>query len=281
MVGLGARGGGAFRAEDGTLAWSRPDSAGIFIHEGRLFSQESNMSLALVDPATGVGVSSVPLGHEYCAGMPAWGEVVLRPHDDGTGGSRELSRPYRSMRLETGQTLWKVDLAQQISEVAKQGRQFVTNLIPGSLGVSWIGRWRESTFACSRQDGSLLWLARDVECGLRADSRGGRVMGMARGGGWFYLLDEKTGEILARHDGSGLEGAAYPLPGVFLGDYVIYGMESGHLAVFDSRDGHLVWAKRHPAPLSDVRVIGASVYVVTGKGELLVYEAATAIPGLA
>lgn len=125
-----------------------------------------------------------------------------------------------------------------------------------------------------------MWLAKDVECGLRADVKDGRAFGMARGGRCFYVLDERTGALLSKYDGAGLEGAAHPRPAVFLGELAVYGMESGHLAVFDPRSGQLVWATRHKAPVSDVRVIEGLVYVATGKGELLVYEPSAPVPGL-
>ncbi len=267
----------AFREDTGDLAWKRLELAGLVPHNGRLLSMDQGKALVELNPTTGESLRRVPVANEGFAGLTAGAEVVLKPRhpllDDGNRAS-ELARPYRCLNLESGAVVWERNLAQQAWEAAGQPPHYVTNLVEGSLGESWIGRWQESTFACSRKDGSLTWFARDVECGLRADVKDGRVFGMARGGGWFYVLDERTGAMLSRHDGAGLEGAAYPRPAVFLGEYAIYGMESGHLAVFDPRDARLVWVKRHKAPLSDVRVIDGLVYVTTGKGELLVYEPA-------
>jgi outer membrane protein assembly factor BamB len=275
VVGMGAAQGiAAFREDTGTLAWKRLDLGGLVPQGGRLLSMMDGVALVEVDPSTGDERRRLPIGDEHMVGV-ADGEMVLMPDHHGAFDEhqdRESARAYRCLSLETGEILWERNLAKEAWEAAGQSRHFVTNLMPGSLGESWIGRWRQSTFGSSRKDGSLLWFAKDIECGPRADVKDGRVFGMPPGGGRFYVLDERTGAMLAQHDGSGLEGVAYPRPAVFLGEYAIYGMESGHLAVFDPRDARLVWVKRHNAPLSDVRVIEGLVYVTTGKGELLVYE---------
>lgn len=244
------------------------------------------MSCVVVEPTTGGDIYRIPMHRERMLGAgshelvtcPAYDPPLYTLSDEER--ARELARPCRSVHLATREILWERNLARDVWEAAGQAPHFVTNVVEGSLGDSWVGRWQESTFACSREDGRLLWLAKDVECGLRADSKGGRVFGMARGGGWFYVLDERTGALLSKYDGAGLEGAAYPRPAALLGEYAVYGMESGHLAVFDPRDGQLVWATRLKAPISDVRVIEGLVYVTTGKGELLVYESTAPVPGL-
>lgn len=283
VVGVAGNGVAAFREDTGELVWERLDLRGVTFSEGAPFSTDEGCALVELNAASGSDVRRLPLVNEHPAGFPMGALIVLMPRhpllDDGNR-SHELARQYRCVSLETGKVLWERNLAKLAWEAAGQAPHFIRNLVPGSLGESWIGRWRESTFACSRGDGRLLWLAKDVECGLRADVKGGRVFGMATGGGWFYVLDERTGALLSKYDGAGLEGAAYPRPAALLGEYAVYGMESGHLAVFDPRNGQLVWATRHKAPVSDVRVIEGLVYVVTGKGELLVYEPTAPVPGL-
>lgn len=274
LAGAGTSGGVAvFDAGAGTLVWSRLDLAGLFTRAGKLVSR-AGARLVDLDPATGTELRELPIGEKMRIMNLADSEVVLGPDHpllDERNSSYELSRPYCCVSLETGGVLWVRNLAAEAwrGSVGRAPKP-VRNVVPGSTGESWIGRWHDDTFACSRKDGSLLWWA-PYSCGLRADVQGGRVFGMDEGG-VFHVLDEHTGKLLARHDGAGLDGAMFPRPGVMLGPYAVYGMESGHVAVFDPRDGRLVWSKRHKAGTPNVGVVDGRVYVTTEKGDLLVYE---------
>jgi outer membrane protein assembly factor BamB len=278
VAGMGTTSGVAvFDGETGALIWSRRDLAGLFTHGDQLLS-EAGAKLVELDPETGAEIREFFIGERMWMMDVAGSEVVLGPDHglfDDQNRSYELSRPYRCLSLETGEVLWERNIASEAWQASVgQTPHFVTNLVPGSMGVSWIGCWRDNTFACSRKDGSLLWFA-PYRCGL-ARVKDGRVFGMDEGG-VFHVLDERTGELLARHDGAGLEGAMFPRPAAMLGPYAVYGMESGHVAVFDPRDGRLVWSKRHKSGTPNVGVVEGRVYVTTEKGELLVYEPSVSI----
>jgi outer membrane protein assembly factor BamB len=275
IAGAGTASGVAiYDAQDGARLWSRLDLAGVWWRDGILLSTKDAAALVELDPATGDVVRELVAAEEGMTIMNgSSAEVILcsKASRGGTDYSDQQSRTYRCVKAEKGEVLWERDVAADVWRVS-EGRspQPIMYLIPGSLGESWIGRWHDDTFACSRTDGRVLWWA-PYRCGSVASVHDGRVFGMDEGG-VFHVLDERTGKLLARHDGTGLEGAMFPGPAAMLGPYAVYGMESGHVAVFDPRDGRLVWSKRHKSGTPNVGVVEGRVYVTTEKGELLVYE---------
>ncbi len=275
LVGAAGCGVAAFDSADGAMAWLRPDRVGIWWRNDKLVSTADYESrLVQLDPSTGADVGDLLRAEcDMSIFNGAGQEVVLcsRSQVGDAAGPGATTALYRCIAVDGGTLLWEKSIAAELATtLGERVPKAVAYLIPGSLGTCWIGRYGDRVFACDRKDGSLLWLAKH-QCGSVASVRSGRVFGMDEGGR-FHVLDERTGELIARHDGTGLEDVMFPRPAAMLDDYAVYGTESGHVIVFDPKDARVVWRKRHKVGTPNVGVVDGQVYVTTVKGELLVYQ---------
>lgn len=245
----------------GDLVWSKHAYGLPPIWRGIVVSQMGK-DLELLDVRSGNSCARVELPAGDGGPDGVCGDITLVSRADGGAIGVDLS---------SGQVLWQRNLIKDIR--AKYGFDYERPVISyrvGTLGDRFIVRRDTVTCACSAATGELLWFSPLCPGDVGPDVRNGRIYGMMPDR--FIALDEATGEVVYDVHHPELQGALFPKRGAFFGDFVAYSMESGHLAVFDIRDGRLAAHYKYKEPLTDVVEADGRLLVGAGDGNLLVFD---------
>lgn len=183
--------------------------------------------------------------------------------------------PTRAVRMTDGSVQWVRNLLVELNERYPAVKPKPPLVIGEASMLDRCIVTRERIMAaCSLTDGAILWIA-DVAVPyhwpLVVDGRIPVLSGDTR----FTVVDEATGAILVDRQHSEPSKMFHKKRGSVLGDLVIFGSESSHLAAFDLRTGDLVYSKKHKGvafwatAVADGRLLAAGT-----DGNLWVFEAA-------
>ena len=205
----------------------------------------------------GLGLSPVVAG----------GRVYTAGHD----GDVAAHDPF------TGKPLWEVDTGAPVSGGPGVGAGLV---VVGSSGGDVV--------ALASSDGTVAWRAQVSSEVLSAPAVGARIVVVRTVDGKLFGLDAGSGARSWVYDRTvpvlTLRGTSAP---VIVGDLVVAGFDSGHLAAVSLADGRLVWESLVAAPtgttelerLADIDadpvVSDGIVYVVTFQGRVAAFDLAT------
>jgi outer membrane protein assembly factor BamB len=142
---------------------------------------------------------------------------------------------------------------------------FVEGSLPNHLVLTRTG----SVFGCSLSDGELLWHAPVDVPYFWPNVHDGRIYVFCPPR--FIAIDEASGVVLYDVTHPELERALFPKTGTVYEDKITFATESGHLPVFDLRDGRLVWSHVRKASLGRTAEADGRLLVTTDRGELLVF----------
>ena len=253
-------------AETGKRVWARQSRWGPLDWRGRLVLQTTD-ALEVVDPKAGEVQERI----EVPGGM-AWGMLV----GDLLLQKKDFGGVVRLFDLTERRLLWERDLYAE-SEVPEDPRPIglrdpkpgcALHFVAGGPGRFVMVAGAE-TFGCSLEDGRVLWRASVPVHYNWPNVHEGRVYVLDIGR--FVALDEATGEVVYDVRPPELYGAIRGRPGTIYGDQIAFANESGHLFVFNLRNGKLVWWYKHGAPLWATAEADGRLLVSTGDGRLLVF----------
>ena len=180
----------------------------------------------------------------------------------------------------TGDRLWEVDTDIPISGGPGAG-----------AGLVVVGGGGGEVVALSSTDGAVAWHAQVTSEVLSAPAVSERIVAVRTVDGKLFGLDAATGERSWVYDRTvpalTLRGTGAP---VIVGDVVVAGFDSGHLATIALADGRLLWESHVAAPTgrtelerladldADPVVSDGVVYAVTYQGRVAAFELRTGQP---
>jgi len=253
-----------FDGETGTLLWTReggwPEGLWRDPASSSSLSIVTGSHLELIEAATGKTVERVPLPAE---GRPSiHGDHVVVTNRD---------HPWACMDRVTRRVLWRRDLMQEMDAYADAlPRSDLYFIRPSSLPDRFLVTRNGATFAFSLDGGRLLW---------HAPVRAEHTVTVAGGSAWVLLsarlvgMDEASGQVLIdrQQEEFRMMGPYGAATGAGWGDFVVFAMQSGHVAAFERATGDLVFVRRFRTSLWDPIVVDGRVIVPTSDGQLLVF----------
>ena len=200
----------------------------------------------------------------------AGGRILAAGHD----GDVTAHDPF------TGRLLWETDTGNPISGGPGAG-----------FGLVVVGSSAGDVVALAGEDGAVVWRAKVTSEVLSAPAVGERVVALRTVDGKLFGLDTATGERSWVYDRTvpvlTLRGTSAP---VIVGDVVLAGFDSGHLAALALADGRLLWESQVAAPTgstelerladmdADPVVSDGVVYAVTFQGRVAALDLRTGQP---
>ena len=177
----------------------------------------------------------------------------------------------------TGERLWEVDTGVPISGGPGAGSGLV---VVGSSGGAVV--------ALASSDGAVAWRAQVTSEVLSAPAIGERIVAVRTVDGKLFGLDATNGERSWVYDRTvpvlTLRGTSAP---VIVGDVVVAGFDSGHVAAISLADGQLRWESQVAAPSgstelerladmdADPVVSDGVVFAVTFQGRISAFDLGT------
>jgi outer membrane protein assembly factor BamB len=181
----------------------------------------------------------------------------------------EPERPVVAYSLADRRTAWSgLDLPGAQPRPAYQ--DFGVAFVPGSIPGRFVAVGRGHVCGCTLEDGRVRWAVRHSVPNHWPNVHAGRVYVFSPP--TLTAFDESTGEKIFSVIHPKLEPATYPKIGTVFGNGIVFGTETGHIAMFDLNDGGLVWLHKHPASVFHTAEIDGRLYASTGNGILLVFE---------
>ena len=250
-------------ATDGRVLWTRSCRFGAVAWCGEIVLQQPE-GIEIVEAATGEVRESIPVPGGLSTSARLCGDVLIVK----TAFRPDL--PVRAFHLRERRVVWERMLVAEA--VARSGVEDPDPLLSFAESVNerLVMTCGRLTLACSLVDGRMLWHAPVPVTYHWPNVHAGRVYVLFLDR--FIAIDELTGEIVYDVLHPELRGAYRARPGTVYGETIAFANESGHLAVFDLRDGSLVWLHKYKAPLWGTAEADGRLLVSTGDGKLLVFE---------
>lgn len=191
--------------------------------------------------------------------------------------SIEKGDPVQALRPD-GRVAWQRDLVAEVrsQSVGAESEAYLVALA-GSTPGRFVATFGHSCFGCSSSDGKIIWKV-DVPVPYYSPFEGGRILILE--GERFVVIDEAAGGLLCDRRYPELRPMYHVKRGSILGDLVVFVSESGHVAVFDLKDGSLISLEHHKRLVFWGTAVADGRLLVSGAdGKLWVYESAA--PGRA
>ena len=231
-------------------------------------------TLEAFEPATTVGTlwsrqAASGSGGQHLDLRPvlAGGQVLVAGHD----GDVAAYDPF------SGERLWEVDTGIPVSGGPGAG-----------AGLVVVGSSKGDVVALAAADGAVAWRTQVTSEVLSAPAVGERMVAVRTVDGKLFGIEAANGQRRWVYDRTvpalTLRGTSAP---VIVGDVVVAGFDSGHLAALSLADGRLVWESRVAAPAgrtelerladmdADPAVSDGVVYAVTFQGRLAAFDLRT------
>jgi outer membrane protein assembly factor BamB len=249
----------------GKVIWTRDPFNSVALWKDQLLFS-SGSALEVLDPSSGENIRSIPAPSVVAAGGRRCGNVLICGHPALTG-----------FDLDQERVLWTHDIMAEMRALhAADEPGEMMGLACGSILGSIIATRGGMTFGCSLENGRIRWCAKIAVPHRIPNVHEGRVYVA-----WserFIAIDEATGEVVYDVKHSDLEGnpkrsfAYHAKTGTVYGHTLAVPHESGHLAVFNLKDGSLPWLHIAKVPLWSSAEVDGRLLVGTGDGKLLVFE---------
>jgi outer membrane protein assembly factor BamB len=252
---------GVVDGETGEEIWRRACDFGLREWRGAMVAQQVS-AFEVLAPDTGRVEDVINVSSTLSRPAPIWRDIALL--SDAAQTDRVCGFSLHDRRIMWERT-W-------LSEMGRFGLSEAPTLVlsGGSVANRFVATGRGSLFGCSLDDGALLWHQRFSVPYYWPNVHAGRIYVLCPP--HFIAVDEATGELIYDVVHRELEPVRLARMGTIYGDRIAFPAETGHVTVFDLRDGSLLWLHQYRASVEGIAEADGRLLASMGDGRLVVFE---------